>query len=240
MFSCFGGNNGAINLTATGGVTPYNFNWNGGVTTQNRTALNAGTYNVTVTDANACTTTTSATITQPAAALSASTTTTNVLCFGGSNGAITLAITGGTTAYTYNWTGGITTQNRTALTAGTYNVTVTDANACTTTTSATITQPAAALAASTTTTNVLCFGGNNGAITLAVNGGTTAYTFNWTGRYHHTKQNSTHSGNLQRNCNRCECMYNFNKCNDYSTRGCIICINFNHKCFMFWWKQRSN
>ena len=178
---CFGGNNGAITLSVTGGTTAYSFNWGGGVTTQNRTALSSGVYNVTVTDANACTTSTSATITQPAAALSASTSTTNVLCFGGNNGAITLTVTGGTTAYTYNWGGGVTTQNRTALTSGTYNVTVTDANACTTTTSATITQPAAALSASTSTTNVLCFGGNNGAITLTVTGGTTAYSFNWGG-----------------------------------------------------------
>src|ERR1019366_2798199 len=117
--------------------------------TQNRASLTAGTYNVTVTDNNLCTTTATATITQPAAALSAVATPTNVSCFGGNTGAINLTVAGGTTAYTYNWGGGITTQNRTSLAAGTYNVTVTDNNLCTTTATATITQPAVLNAAAT-------------------------------------------------------------------------------------------
>ncbi|QQS29850.1 MAG: hypothetical protein IPM47_02515 [Sphingobacteriales bacterium] len=178
---CFGNSTGAINLTVTGGTSPYTYNWGGGITTEDRTGLAAGTYTVTVTDTNGCTGTSSATVTQPAAALSLSTSVTNVLCFGNSTGAINLTVTGGTSPYTYNWGGGVTTEDRTGLAAGTYNVTVTDANNCTAVTSATVTQPAAALSLSRTITNVLCFGNSTGAINLTVTGGTSPYTYNWGG-----------------------------------------------------------
>ncbi|MDX2003591.1 MAG: DUF2341 domain-containing protein [Chitinophagales bacterium] len=187
--NCFGQSTGAATLTVTGGTSPYTYNWGGGVTTQNRTGLVAGTYTVTVTDANACTATASVTITQPSAALSASIAGTNVNCFGQSTGAANLTVTGGTSPYTYNWGGGITTQNRTGLAAGTYTVTVTDSRSCTTTASVTITQPSAALSASIAGTNVNCFGQSTGAATLTVTGGTSPYTYNWGGGV--TTQNRT-------------------------------------------------
>ena len=177
--SCFGGSNGAINLTPTGGTTAYSFNWGGGITTEDRTGLLAGAYTCTITDANGCTTTSNATVTQPTSALSASNVVTNISCFGGSNGAINLTPAGGTTAYTFLWSTGHTTEDRTGLLAGAYTCTITDANGCTTTSNATITQPASALSASNVVTNISCFGGSNGAINLTPTGGTTAYTFNW-------------------------------------------------------------
>jgi hypothetical protein len=177
--SCFGGTNGAINLTVSGGTASYSYNWGAGVVSEDRTGLAAGTYIVTITDANGCTSTTSATITQPATALSASTVVTNILCNGASTGAINLTATGGTAGYTYNWGGGVVSEDRTGLAAGTYTVTVTDANACTSTTSATITQPATALSVSSLATNVLCNGASTGAIDLTVSGGTVSYTYDW-------------------------------------------------------------
>ncbi len=175
--SCNGGNNGTIDLSVTGGTTPYTYLWNTGNTTQDRSGLAVGTYSVTVTDANGCTTTNSRTITQPAT-LSVSAIATNVSCNAGANGSIDVSITGGTSPYTYLWNGGATTQDRTGLTAGTYSVTVTDANGCTASTTKTITQPST-LAASATSTNVNCNGGANGTIDLTVTGGTTAYTYYW-------------------------------------------------------------
>ena len=177
--ACFGGNTGAINLTPTGGTPPYTFNWGGGITTEDRTGLAAGTYSVTITDANSCTRTINATVTQPATAVSGTTVVTNVACFGGSNGAINLTPTGGTPPYTFNWVGGITSEDRTGLTAGTYSVTITDVNGCTGTVNATVTQPATAVSGNTVVTNVACFGGSNGAINLTPTGGTGPYTFNW-------------------------------------------------------------
>ena len=184
---CSGTSTGAITIAVSGGTSPYSYNWGSGVTTQNRTALAAGTYNVTVTDAKNCTATATATVTQPTA-LAASTTQTNIACFGASTGAINLTATGGTSPYTYNWGGGVTTQNRTGLAAGTYIVTVTDANNCTKTAVTTLTQPAAALAIASNVTNISC-GSGTGSITLNVSGGTSPYTYNWGGGI--TTQNRT-------------------------------------------------
>ena len=176
---CNGGTTGAINLTASNGTAPYTYNWGGGVTTEDRTGLAAGTYNVTITDANGCTQTASATLTQ-ATALAIAATPTNINCFGSSTGAINISVSGGTSPYTYNWDGGITSQNRTGLAAGTYNLTVTDANSCTKTTSITLTQPAGALTLSTSITNISC-GIGTGAINLTASNGTSPYTYNWGG-----------------------------------------------------------
>ncbi len=177
--SCNAGSNGAIDLSVTGGTSPYSYSWNGGATTEDRTGLIAGTYNVTVTDNKGCTITHSATITEPTA-LQTSSTATSVSCNAGSNGAIDLSVTGGTAPYSYSWNGGATTEDRTGLIAGTYNVTVTDNKGCTITHSATITEPTA-LQTSSTATSVSCNAGSNGAIDLSVTGGTAPYSYSWNG-----------------------------------------------------------
>ena len=161
----------------TGGTTPYTYLWNGGATTQDRTGLTAGTHSVTVTDANGYTLTATVTITQPAT-LVASATSTNVNCNGGANGTIDLTVTGGTTAYTYVWSNGATTQDLSSLAAGTYSVTVTDANGCTATATKTITQPTT-LTATASSTNALCYGCNNGTASVTPAGGTSPYSYVW-------------------------------------------------------------
>ena len=176
---CFGANNGSINITPSGGTAPYTFNWGAGITSEDRTGLSAGTYSVTLTDNNGCTISTSATITEPATALTSSATATNVNCFGGSNGTIDLTASGGTASYSYNWGAGINSEDRTGLTAGTYTVTVTDANLCTSTISTTILQPAAALSTSSIIGNVSCNGATNGTIDLTASGGTATYSYDW-------------------------------------------------------------
>uniref|UniRef100_UPI003A90A5E9 HYR-like domain-containing protein n=1 Tax=Flavobacterium alkalisoli TaxID=2602769 RepID=UPI003A90A5E9 len=176
--SCNGGSNGTIDLTVTGGTAPYTYVWSNIATTEDMTGLAAGTYDVTVTDANGCTTTASATVTEPTTALSASGVSTNVSCNGGSNGTIDLTVTGGTAPYTFAWSNTATTEDMTGLTAGTYDVTVTDANGCTKTASATVNEPTV-LSASGVATNVSCNGGSNGTIDLTVTGGTAPYGFVW-------------------------------------------------------------
>ena len=182
--SCYGQTTGAISLAVSGG-TPgssplYTFAWNDGNTSQNRTGLAAGTYSVIVTDANNCTKTQSGIVVgQPSAVLGLSATTVNVACYGNSTGSINLTASGGTTPYGYNWGGGITSEDRTTLAAGTYAVTVTDASGCTAALSKTITQPVA-LSLSTVITKASCPGVSNGAITLTVSGGTSPFNFDWT------------------------------------------------------------
>ncbi|WP_276134907.1 LamG-like jellyroll fold domain-containing protein [Polluticoccus soli] len=131
---------GAINLTVTGGVGPYSYLWNGNVTTEDRTNVPAGSYTVTVTDANGATFTATYTVTQPAQLLLTGAVT-NATIYGVSNGAINITATGGVGPYSYLWNGNITTEDRTNIPAGTYTVTVTDANGATRTGVFTITQP---------------------------------------------------------------------------------------------------
>ncbi|WP_283639602.1 glycine-rich protein [Mesonia mobilis] len=175
--SCNGGNNGTIDLTVVGGTPPYTFAWSNTATTEDLSGLEANTYNVTVTDANGCTTTESIEVTEPTL-LIASAIATNVSCNGGNNGTVDLTVTGGIAPYTFTWSNTATTEDLSGLSAGIYEVSVTDANGCTTTESIEVTEPTL-LITSATVTNVSCNGGNNGTIDLTVTGGTTPYTYAW-------------------------------------------------------------
>lgn len=159
----------------------YSFEWNTGSSSEDLSGLTSGTYSVTITDANGCTYSTNTNITQPTASLSASAlVTANISCFSGNNGSIDLTVAGGTAPFTFSWNTGAVTEDISGLASGTYTVSVTDANGCTTITNAVISQPAGSLAASLNATqNVLCFGGNNGTLDLNVNGGTAPYTYSW-------------------------------------------------------------
>lgn len=171
------GNDGAIDLTVSGGASPYTYLWSNGVTNEDQNNLSPGTYTVTVTDVNFCSNTVSVTVGQSSTIL-ATTTVTNVFCNGGSNGSINLSVAGGSPPYTYLWSNNNVTQDLSGLTAGTYTVTVTDINGCTITASAIINQPSA-IVLTNSITPVSCFGGSNGSIDLAVNGGVSPYTYNW-------------------------------------------------------------
>jgi PKD repeat protein len=128
--SCFGGNDGAIDLTPSGN-SPFTFAWSpSGQTTEDRTGLSNGSYSVTVTDVNGCTFQTSFGVNQPIA-LSRIMSKTDASC-ANNDGTATAAPSGGTAPYTYVWApGGQTTQTATGLSSGTYTCTITDANGCT-------------------------------------------------------------------------------------------------------------
>ena len=147
--SCFGGNNGTATAIPTGGTGTYTYLWSNGQVTNPAINLTAGTYTVSVTDANLCMVTASVIITEPAESLQAIITSqTNVTCFGYSDGNATVTAAGGTMPYTYVWntTPVQTTSTASNLVAGTYTVTVTDSNNCTANYSVTLTQPPSILA----------------------------------------------------------------------------------------------
>lgn len=179
--SCFGGNDGTAVVTANGGTPGYLYNWSTtpAQMTPNAANLSAGTYYVTVTDANNCFVMDTVTIGQPTPVTSSSTTTI-VSCAGGSDGTATVTPTGGTGTYTYAWstTPVQTLATATNLSIGIYYVTITDANNCTGFDTVTITeQPAMVL--SNTTTLVSCSGGTDGTATVTATGGAGGYTFAW-------------------------------------------------------------
>jgi gliding motility-associated-like protein len=176
---CRGGNSGAINITVTGGTPAYTYTWSNGATTEDVSTLVAGTYTVTVRDSRLCEIISSFTITQPDSALITSSTQVNVLCRGLSTGSIDLTVNGGTRGYVYNWSNGAATEDLTNIPAGTYTVTVTDANNCTITRTVTITEPATGITATAVISKPTCNGGSNGAINQTISGGTPAYTHIW-------------------------------------------------------------
>ncbi|MDQ3046626.1 MAG: PKD domain-containing protein, partial [Bacteroidota bacterium] len=179
--SCFGGSNGSVTVTASGSTAPYSYSFNGGPFGESGTfgTLTAGTYTITARDANSCTLPVTVTITQPIALSGSITSQTNVGCFGGSTGSVTVSATGGTPGYMYSINGGAFGASATfnTLPAGTHTVTVRDANNCTFNITVTITQPPA-LTLTTTSTNATCTA-SNGSATVTPAGGTPAYTYLW-------------------------------------------------------------
>jgi hypothetical protein len=176
---CTGGSSGAISLAVSGGDPGYTFLWSNTAITQNINALPAGNYSVTVTDASSCTATSTFTLSQ-SGSLSATPTITNVACFGGNNGSINIATTGGTPTYNYAWSNNSSSQNISGLTSGTYTVTITDNGGCALINSFNVVEPAL-LAITSTVLGVSCNGNNNGSVDVSVAGGTNPYTYNWGG-----------------------------------------------------------
>ena len=175
--NCNGSSTGSISLNVSGGAGGYSYLWSNGATTSSVNSLAAGTYTVTVKDANNCTQSKSFNVIQ-STAITGTFTKTNVSCFGGNNGSLTINVSGGAAPYNYAWAIGATTATITNRPANTYTVTVTDALGCTNLFSSTITQPNQ-LVISPTVTNVSCNGGTNGSITIAMVGGVSPYTYLW-------------------------------------------------------------
>jgi len=185
--SCFDIANGAISITVSGGTAPYTYSWTKDSapfsTSEDLSNLSPGNYTVTVFDSNTCgPKTASFTITQPLQLEANLLSKTDILCFGGRTGSINVDVVGGTPNYTFSWTGPnafiSSSQNLTALVAGTYNLTVTDRLGCTTPLSVTLTQ-SIELQISNVTQQISCYGANNGSISLSMTGGVGPYQIQW-------------------------------------------------------------
>lgn len=169
--------NGTATVSAiTGsGVPPYTYLWSNGATTASISGLTAGSYSVTVTDANGCTRTKYVSVEQ-AITIGANITTTPATCTQ-SDGSLMVFGSGGTPPYSYLYSNGGTTQAQSNLPAGAYTVVVTDANGCfgngygyingSSPVTATYTATASSCTAAT------------GSATLSVSGGQAPYTITW-------------------------------------------------------------
>lgn len=173
--ACFGQATGGVSLQATGGVGPYTYKWsNNNVTTQNITNVAAGNYTVTVTDSQNTTVTGSALV--PALAeIKIARTITDVNVPGGSNGAISLTVTGGKPGYTYKWSNNSTGTNLSNLLVGEYCVTVTDLVGCTATGCFKVELVTIPLSVANDITSNKCNGDVTGVVRLQVNGGVAPY-----------------------------------------------------------------
>ncbi|MFN4257627.1 MAG: SprB repeat-containing protein, partial [Saprospiraceae bacterium] len=155
----------------------YTYQWSNGQTTATVNGLAAGTYTVTVTNTDlVCTQTQAYTINNVNGPVLSSITADDALCNGG-NGSAEVQVSGGTPGYTYLWSNGSTSATPGGLTAGTYNVTVTDANGCTTTNTITVTEPTPLTSTTAVTSDyngqdVSCNGASDGAVSVTPAGGT--------------------------------------------------------------------
>ncbi len=127
--SCNGGNNGSASVSIASGTPNYTYQWSNGQSTSAATNLTAGNYSVVVIDASGCSSTQTVTIAQPLA-ITATVSSTVASC-NSNDGIATVSVTGGILPYSYLWNNGQTSQTATALSAGNYSVTITDANGCT-------------------------------------------------------------------------------------------------------------
>lgn len=178
--SCSGGNDGSVTVAVSGGTAPYIYKWSDplGQTTATAVNLGAGTYFVTVTDASGCGGTDTITLTAPPPFV-IMTSQTSVSCHGGSDGTATIVVTGATPPYTYAWASGATTPTATGLNANFHFVSVTDSKGCGATTFVQVLEPPLLTASTSGITNVSCFGGSDGAVTAAAQGGVGPYSFLW-------------------------------------------------------------
>lgn len=173
--TCHGNTNGSIQATASTGVAPYTYTWSGGLIGQNPQNVAAGTYSLTVTDANSCMATTTVNVVAPAV-ISASFNNTDATCSNTNDGTIGTVVSGGTAPFTFSWSGGLTGQNPQNVMPGTYNVTITDANNCSTTATTTVNAPAAIIV-STVDNPPAC--GQNGTITANIANGNAPFNYTW-------------------------------------------------------------
>ncbi len=183
--SCVAVVDGKLTVSASGGTGTLQYSIDG-TTFQTSSIFNgklAGSYTVTIKDANNCSITRLATITTVAAIAGTITQTSFINCFGQSNAALNLSVAGGTAPFTYAWSNSATAQNISSLPIGSYSVTITDSKGCTGSASFAVTQPSL-LTASTTASNfngfgVTCNGASTGFINLTIAGGTSPFTYAW-------------------------------------------------------------
>ena len=163
------------------GVSPYKktYLWDTGATTDTLKNLCPGNFSVNFEDAIGCKRTASTVITQPAL-LTSSASSQNANCAGGScNGSATITVNGGTSPYTYAWSGGQTTATVNTLCPGSHSAIITDAKGCSSSVSVTISNPGAPAVSVASQAAVACPGGSSGTATVSVSGGVGPYTYQW-------------------------------------------------------------
>lgn len=127
--SNFGGEDGAIDVTITGGQPPYRYFWSNGEVSEDVQNLQAGTYTLRLVYAGAGVAETQITVDEPAPdPLLLDFQVQDVSTYASADGTIQLNVSGGVPPYTYEWNNGATGPVLKELLPGEYTVTVTDSN----------------------------------------------------------------------------------------------------------------
>lgn len=188
---CFGNTNGSIMAAVSEGVPPCTYNWSDGATTTQIAALPGGVYSLTVTDSVGCWTTLADTVFEPAEiVLSAEID--DATCHGDTDGGIDLTVEGGTQPYTFLWSNAGNTEDIPGLSAGSYNIVVTDNNGCSDSATYQVSEPAA-LTYTANITNESCGGYEDGSIAITDLPGV-LFTFLWSSGSTDSELNSLSAG----------------------------------------------
>ncbi|NPA67671.1 MAG: T9SS type A sorting domain-containing protein [Chlorobi bacterium] len=194
--SC-GEQNGAINLTVFTSFSPYNITWNNGETTENLNYLSEGEYIVTITDAENCTLKDTFIIENQSGDFQISNAVSIEETCGNGTGSIDITVSGGAAPYSYEWSNGETTQDIANLHAGSYTVTVSDANNCSISKTVNVENNSGDLEQTWgNAVNEIC-GNGQGSIDISISGGETPYTYSWSNGETTQDLINIHEGNYQ-------------------------------------------
>jgi large repetitive protein len=177
--TCYGANNASISLAVTGGTAPYIANWNTLATGFFQNNLAAGSYTITITDANGCTKPITINIIE-APIFTINPVVTNISCFGANNGSINLNLIGGQAPVVVTWNDGSTSGTiRNNLIPGVYSVSISDGTPCYINRTFIIVEPQPLILNATVQNALDCFNASSGAINLVVSGGTPPFSYVW-------------------------------------------------------------
>ncbi|MDD2634856.1 MAG: gliding motility-associated C-terminal domain-containing protein [Bacteroidales bacterium] len=178
--TCFGDNNGSINISVSGGNMPYNYTWSNLFDAYNNVGLSGGDYFVTITDGNACSITESFSVIEPENLVLISEVA-NVSCYEYADGSISLTATGGVEPYEYTISGNeqvFPESSFYGLPVGSYGLQVRDQNNCLDTLQVNILEPSP-ISATYDFIRPSCNGNNDGQIEIQAAGGTYPYMYSW-------------------------------------------------------------
>ncbi|MEZ5084399.1 MAG: T9SS type A sorting domain-containing protein [Bacteroidales bacterium] len=173
--SCIPGNDGVVEVMASGGEEPYTYMWSFGGTNSIETGLQPGNYSVTVSDNKGCTKTGEITILQ--SEIVSSYISTRVGCTGINNGSAEVAIIEGHPPYAYIWSNGATTSQVTGLSVGDYSVNISDAKYCEAEHNITIEKDTVIV--DITSYDINCYGDENGYAQLYILEGVAPFSVQW-------------------------------------------------------------
>ncbi len=184
--SCYGGSDGSVTVSVSGGTAPYSYSLSGGTPQASPTfsGLAAGEYGILVTDAIGCTFNVSFDVDEPQLLILSLTSISHASCNGSNDAEIIVLASGGTTPYSYEVIDGpnnpdVNGNIITGMIAGFYTIQATDANECSATLDVEITEPEMLEILSANITHPICHGTATGSINIEVAGGILPYTFVW-------------------------------------------------------------
>ncbi len=168
-------NGASANVLPQGGIPPFQYEWSTGDSGPAVGGLATGTYDVTITDGSGCSQVSTTSVVSEANGPVLSSTHTNISCTSDNDGSIDLTVNGGAVPYTYDWGNGISVEDLSGLSVGSYTVIVTDANGCLAVTTVTISSPSPMTLNPISTSS----SGNDGTAGVTVAGGVPPFTYQW-------------------------------------------------------------